>query len=60
MHSSLLAVALSRNGRMHGAVTCSFEFEHAAWSARQVSILTKVGSSAMLALSNTRGSYWQV
>lgn len=53
---SLMAAAFSLNGKLFGAFTCSQVGERAVWSIRQLSILTRIGSRATLALASTSSS----
>ena len=53
---SLMAAAFSLNGKLFGAFTCSQVGERVAWSIRQLSILTRIGSRATLALASTSSS----
>lgn len=48
---SLLAAAFSFNGRLFGAFTCTRMTEHTEWSYRQLLIVSRIGSTATLALA---------
>jgi hypothetical protein len=48
-----MAAALSLNGRLFGAFTCTQVAEPMAWSQRQLAMLTKIGSRATLALASS-------
>jgi hypothetical protein len=49
---SLMAASFSLNGQMFGAFTCTQVDETMNWSIRQLSILTRIGSRATLALAS--------
>jgi GAF domain-containing protein len=49
---SLMSVAFSLNGQLFGAFTCSQVGEPVKWTARQLSILTRIGSRATLSLAS--------
>ncbi|MEP6874897.1 MAG: GAF domain-containing protein [Burkholderiales bacterium] len=49
---SLMSAAFSLNGELFGAFTCSQVSEPARWTARQLTILTRIGSRATLALAS--------
>jgi hypothetical protein len=50
---SLMAASFSLNGRLFGAFTCTQVDETMNWSIRQLSILTRIGSRATLALASS-------
>ena len=49
---SLLSSAFSLNGELFGAFTCSQVDQPAFWTRRQLTILTRIGSRASLALAS--------
>ena len=49
---SLMSAAFSLNGELFGAFTCSQVIAPAQWTQRQLSILTRIGSRATLALAS--------
>lgn len=48
---SLMAVAMSVNGRLFGAFTCSHVHRQVCWTPQQLALLTRLGNRASLALA---------